>query len=76
MGLVPDNFFFWISFWYILTFVIFKNVTSNYIAGAYLVGGVVVMNVWKLDLQLYMQSVPITTNVVISDSAHGEVYSM
>jgi hypothetical protein len=27
-------------------------------------------------LQLYMQSVPITTNVVSSDPAHGEVYSM
>jgi hypothetical protein len=53
-----------------------SNVTSNYIAGAYLVGAVVVVIVWQLDLQLYMQSVPITTNVVSSDPAHGEVYSM
>ena len=30
--------------------------------------------VWKLDLQLPMQSVPITTNVVSSNPAHGEVY--
>jgi hypothetical protein len=29
-----------------------------------------------LDLQLPMQSVPITTNVVSSNPVHGEVYSM
>jgi len=29
-----------------------------------------------LDLQLPMQSVPITTNVVSSNPAHGEVYSI
>ena len=32
--------------------------------------------VWLLDLQLPMQSVPITTNVVNSNIAHGEVYSI
>jgi hypothetical protein len=32
--------------------------------------------VWYLDLQLPMQSVPITTNVVSSNLAHGEVYSI
>jgi hypothetical protein len=32
--------------------------------------------VWLLDLQLPMQSVPITTNVVGSNSSHGELYSM
>ena len=31
---------------------------------------------WWLDLQLPMQSVPITTNVVSSNPAHGEVYSI
>jgi hypothetical protein len=29
-----------------------------------------------LDLQLHMQTVPITTNVVSSNPAHGEVYSI
>jgi hypothetical protein len=31
--------------------------------------------VWYLDLQLPMQSVPITTDVVSSNLAQGEVYS-
>ena len=30
--------------------------------------------VWKLDLQLPVQSMPITTKVVSSNRAHGEVY--
>jgi hypothetical protein len=30
--------------------------------------------VWKLDLQLPVQSVPITTNVVSSNPVNGEVY--
>ena len=34
----------------------------------------VVMILWWLDLQLPMQSVPITTKVVSSNPAHGEVY--
>ena len=32
--------------------------------------------VWQLHLQVHMQSVPITTNVVNSNLAHGEVYSI
>ena len=32
--------------------------------------------VWCLDLQLSMQSVPITTKVVSLNPAHGEVYSI
>ena len=32
--------------------------------------------IWQLDLQLPMQSVPITTKVVSSNHAHGEVYSI
>ena len=34
---------------------------------------VVVVIVWQLDLQLPMQSVPITTEDVSSNPAHGEV---
>jgi hypothetical protein len=36
----------------------------------------VVVIVWQLDLQLPVQSVPITTKVVISNPVHGEVYSI
>ena len=36
----------------------------------------VVVIVWQLDLQLPMQSVPITTEVVTSNPAHVEVYSI
>ena len=31
---------------------------------------------WQFDLQLYVQSVPITTKVVSSDHAHSEVHSI
>ena len=34
------------------------------------------MIVWKLDLQLPVQSVPITTKVVSLDPIHGEVCSI
>ena len=33
-----------------------------------------VVIVWWLDLQLHMQSVPITTKVVSSNLTHGEAY--
>ena len=36
----------------------------------------VVVIVWYLDLQLHVQSVPITTKVVSSNPVHGEVYSL
>jgi hypothetical protein len=36
----------------------------------------VVVIVWKLDLQLPVQSMLITTKVVSSNSVHGEVYSI
>jgi hypothetical protein len=39
-------------------------------------GTVVVVIVSQLDLQLLMQSVPITTKVMSSNPAHGEVYSI
>jgi hypothetical protein len=32
------------------------------------------MVAWLLDLQLPVQSVPITTNIVSSSHAHGKVY--
>ena len=38
--------------------------------------GAVVVIVWLLDLQLPMQSMPITTDVVSSTSVHGEMYSI
>ena len=39
-------------------------------------GVVVVVIVSLLDLQLPVQSVPITTKVVSSNRAHGDVYSI
>jgi hypothetical protein len=39
-------------------------------------GAAIFVIVWWLDLQLLMQSVPITTKVVSSNISHGEVYSM
>ena len=35
-----------------------------------------VVIVWQLDLELPVQSVPITTKVVSSNPVHGEVYSI
>ena len=35
---------------------------------------VFVMIVWELDLQLHVQSVPMTTKVVSSNPVHGEVH--
>ena len=37
---------------------------------------VVFVIVWKLDLQLPVQSVPITAKVVNSNPVHGKVYSI
>ena len=39
-------------------------------------GAVVVEMVWLLNLQLPMQSVPITTKIMNSNPVHGEVYSI
>jgi hypothetical protein len=35
-----------------------------------------VVILWQMDLQLHVQSVPITTKVVSSNPVHGEVYSI
>ena len=43
---------------------------------ATLAGAVVVMILWWLGLQLPVQSLPITTKVVSSNPANGEVYSI
>jgi hypothetical protein len=40
------------------------------------IGAVVVVIVWELDLQLPVQSVPISTNFESSNLARCEVYSM
>jgi hypothetical protein len=40
------------------------------------IGAVVFVIVWKLDLQLHVQSVPITNKVVSLNPVHGEVYSI
>ena len=45
-----------------MTFILYKDCTA-----------VMVMIVCQLDLQLPLQSVPITTKVVTSNSTHGEV---
>ena len=37
---------------------------------------IVVVIIWYLDLQLFVQSVPITTNVMSLNPVHGEVYSI
>ena len=39
-------------------------------------GAVVAVIVWLLDLQLPLQLMPITTDVVSSNPAHGEVYNI
>jgi hypothetical protein len=39
-------------------------------------GAVMAVTVWLLDLQLPMQSVPITTDVVRSNLYQGEVYNI
>ena len=42
----------------------------------FLKGAVVVVIVWYLDLQIPVQSVSITTKIVSSNPAHGEMYSI
>jgi hypothetical protein len=54
--------------------MIIERATVNALCGHS--GVVVVVIVWYLDLQLPVQSVPITTNIVSSNLVHGEVYSI
>ena len=46
----------------------------TYTISTYYYEAVFVVNVWYLDLQLPMQSVPITTETVSSNPTHGEVH--
>ena len=39
-------------------------------------GAIVAVIAWLLDFELPVQSVPITTKIVNSNPAHGEVYSI
>jgi hypothetical protein len=39
-------------------------------------GSIVVVIIWRLDLQLPVQSLSITTKVVSLNPSHGEVYSI
>ena len=55
---------------YIYMHCIFKHVICIY------TGAVVAVIVWQLDLQLPMESVPITTNVVTSNLGLGEVHNI
>jgi hypothetical protein len=55
-----------IAYTIIFTYLFIKNVFR----------AVVVVITWYLDLQLPVQSKPITTNVVSSNPVHGEVYSI
>ena len=41
-----------------------------------ILGAIMVMIAWYLDLQLPMQSVPITTDIVSSNLDQGEVYNI
>jgi hypothetical protein len=41
----------------------------------YFIRDIMVLIIWLLDLQLPLQSVPITTKVVSLSPAHGEVYT-
>jgi hypothetical protein len=39
-------------------------------------GAIVAVTVWRLDIQLPMQSVPITSDVVSSNLDQGDVYNI
>ena len=46
------------------------------IHNTFIQGADLIVIVWQFDLQLPMESVPITTNVVSSNLIHGKVYSI
>ena len=51
-----------------------KRVETFNLLYFWIIGAVVVVIIWKLDLELPMQSVAITTNIVSSNPVHDEVY--
>ena len=53
--------------------IIVMYICLTYSAYSYILGVVVVMIVWLLDLQLPVPSVPISTKVVSSNHVHGDV---
>jgi hypothetical protein len=55
---------------------IFKAIFFKGLGFMGLLGTVEVVIMWWFDLKLPMQSVPITTNIVNSNPAHGDVYSI
>ena len=59
----------------ILVYVLFFSSVPAYIP-LFFIGTIVVVIAWYLDIQLHVQSVPITTKVVSSNPVHGEVYSI
>jgi len=61
---------------YPIWYSFFSHNNTVYLTYNEIVGAVVVVIVLLLDLQLPVQSVPITTKVVSSNPAHGEVYSI
>ena len=54
----------------------FFYIYSRILLSPYLEGAVVFLIIWYLDLQLPVQSVPITTNILSLNPVHGEVYSI
>jgi hypothetical protein len=50
------------------------NATACYRDSFFLIEAAMPVIIWYLNLQLPVQSVPITTKVVSSSSVHGEVY--
>ena len=53
-----------------------KSDISNFVVILIYLSSDIVVIVWLFDLQLPVQSVPVTTNVVSSNPVHGEVYSI
>ena len=62
----------------ILCHTIFPNelLTSDCISPPNILRAIVAVIIWKLNLQLHMQSVPITTKGQSSNPVRGEVYSI
>ena len=57
---------------YLLVFLYFNTLWKCFIY--HIIGAVMVVIIWQLDLQLPMQSVPITTKVVSLNPTHGKMY--
>ena len=60
------------AFYWCLLIVTFSNFWKFCVKNV----AIIVMIIWQLDLQLPVQSVPITTKVVSSNAVHGKTYSI